>query len=165
MTSSLRRRACGSWRANAVGGLWSAGHLELLNHRLRAFTGGMSPVVSLAWLAAAFFFWLVLELKRQVVRERHKAPWPLGDDFAPALAGARRHAQRLSYLLKKTVPRGYGALAAVIVAAPGVMLFARLQPIGESRLYGRIFVVLCTISTRCGWWHTCAKSSCSCVIR
>nr|MDP9121450.1 hypothetical protein [Acidobacteriota bacterium] len=133
-----------TWAAFAY---WSLGSPELLHRRVRAFAGGLSPVVSLAWLALAFFFWLAVELRRQLVRERHKVPWPFGDDPEPALAGTRVQAQRLSRLLKRTFPRGYRLAAFLIVGAPALVLLARVQPIGESRHYGWIFVVLCAIAS------------------
>jgi len=126
---------------------WSIDDPALFYLRARAFTGGVSPLVSLAWFAVACFFWLVVELKRQWVRRRHQVPWPLARYHDPALAGCRDRAERIEKLLAATFPPSSGAWLAMlaVVAPPVVFLLTRMQPIAESRVYGVAFVLIAAV--------------------
>jgi hypothetical protein len=114
--------------------------------RARAFAAGLSPLVPLAWLTAAAFFWAVVELKRRLVGVRHRAAWPLRYHPEPAFAGCDNEVWKLDKLLERTWPssRRYQIAILAIVAAPIVFLSYRLQPIGESRHYG--WFVLCLVA-------------------
>jgi hypothetical protein len=123
------------WRAtNAV----DAGLLYL---RARAFSGGDSPLVSLAWLAAACFFWLVVELKRQGLFERHSVQWPLRYFADPGLQGFEQQSDIENLLRTAVASNGKSWLIiAFLVGPPTLFLVTRLQPIGESRWYGLVFL-------------------------
>lgn len=124
--------------------LWRADEEGLFFIRARAFTGGVSPVVSLGWLAAACFFWLVVELKRQWVRRRHQMPWPLQHLQDPLLGGCNARAARIDNLLLATLTRTrvFWLAALAVVGSAAAFLWTRMQPIAESRTYGRVFLLL-----------------------
>jgi hypothetical protein len=124
--------------------LWRVDDFELFFLRVRAFTGGLSPLVSLAWLAGACFLWLVVELKRQWVARRHQVPWPLEPFHDPALGGCKARADKIDKLLQAAIPpgRGYWIVTLALVAPPALFLWTRIQPIAESRCYGRVFLLL-----------------------
>ena len=126
--------------------LWRVDADGLFYQRAIAFSGGVSPLTSLAWFAEAAFFWLVVELKRQVLRERHKADWPLARYDDPALASCYEKAGKIGRLLRTALPRDQPAwLAVAVIIAPAfAFLWSRVQPIGESRLFGRVFLLLGT---------------------
>jgi hypothetical protein len=124
--------------------LWRADEEGLFFIRARAFTGGFSPVVSMGWLAVACFFWLVVELKRQWVRRRHQVPWPLEHLEDPALGGCQARAAKIDTLLQASLShtRVFWLAMLVVVVPPAIFLCARIQPIAESRSYGRVFLLL-----------------------
>jgi hypothetical protein len=124
--------------------LWRADEEGLFFIRARAFTGGVSPLVSLGWFGAACFFWLVIELKRQWVRRRHQVPWPLEQLQDPVLGGCNKHAARIDELLQATLShrRGPWLATLALVGPPAAFLWERMQPIAESRAYGRVFLLL-----------------------
>ncbi|HEV3075771.1 MAG TPA: hypothetical protein VHB47_15220 [Thermoanaerobaculia bacterium] len=126
--------------------LWRADAEGLFYMRARAFTGGVSPIVSLGWFAAACFFWLVVELKRQWVRRRHQVPWPLEHFHDPFLGGFNVKAARIDSLLRASIPPSALCWLATlaIVTPPALFLCTRMQPIAESRCYGLVFLVLTT---------------------
>lgn len=128
----------------AVFALWQADADGLFYMRTRDFTGGVSPLVSLAWFAAACFFWLVVELKRQWVRRRHQVRWPLEYFFDPVLGGCDEQAAKIDELLQATLPpgRGFWFATLAVVGPPAVFLGTRMQPIAESRCYGLVFLLL-----------------------
>ncbi len=129
---------------SAVFGLWQADAEGLFFIRARAFTGGVSPLVSLAWFGAACFFWLVAELKRQWVRRRHQVPWPLQHLGDPVLRGCNARAARIDEVLRGPLsPSGGLKLAALaVVMPPAIFLCTRIQPIAESSWYGVAFLCL-----------------------
>jgi hypothetical protein len=124
--------------------LWRADEEGLFFIRARAFTGGVSPLVSLGWFGAACFFWLVVELKRQWVRRRHQVPWPLEHLQDPVLAGCNARAARIDTLLQASLShtRGFWWATLAVVGPPAIFLWTRIQPIAESRPYGRVFLLL-----------------------
>lgn len=126
--------------------LWRVDDDGLFYQRAIAFSGGVSPLTSLAWFAEAAFFWLVVELKRQVLRERHKADWPLARYDDPALASCYKKASKIGRILRTALPRDKPAwLAVAVIIAPAfAFLWSRVQPIGESRTFGRVFLLLGT---------------------
>ncbi|HEY6321448.1 MAG TPA: hypothetical protein VJA16_07815 [Thermoanaerobaculia bacterium] len=152
------------WQVGGPGfaGLRDAAGLFYL--RARVFSGGISPVIPLAWLAAACFFWLVVELQRQWVRRRHdpsspdsssgapslelkaepEATWPLRHYSDPAFKSCQVGSERIGSWLRPTLPPGRGKWLAIlaIVGPPITFLWPRIQPIGETRAYGLVFLVL-----------------------
>jgi hypothetical protein len=123
--------------------LWRPDAGGLFYLRARAFAGGLSPLVSLAWIAAAVGIWLAVEIKRQLLLKRHDARWPLGTWSEPALAGCAAETAEVARLLRGTFPwSGRHCLAVLaLVVPPLISLWARIQPIGESRCYGQLFIV------------------------
>jgi hypothetical protein len=81
--------------------IWSFGHFSIFYHRVRAFNSGASPLVSLAWLAAALFTWLVLEMKRRLVWKRWTATFLFADCRIPSMPGSAPRKARISGLLGK----------------------------------------------------------------
>jgi hypothetical protein len=115
----------------------------LFYQRASAFSGGVSPLVSLAWYAEAAFLWLVVELKRQMVRERHRAGWPLAAYDEPALASLDKKASEIGTILETALPHDRSRWAVVIIVGPAsFFLWIRMQPIAESRAFGQAFLVL-----------------------
>ncbi len=131
----------------AVFWLWRVDDGGLFYLRARAFSGGISPLISLAWLGAAGFLWLVVELKRQWVLRRHEVRWPLICCPEPVLEGCAESAQQIDRWMRPTVPPGRWIWLAIlaIVAPPIVFLATRMQPIGESRRYGLVFLALAAV--------------------
>jgi len=132
---------------SAVFVLWRADLGGLFYMRARTFTGGVSPLVSLGWLGAACFFWLVVELKRQWVRRRHQVAWPLEHFRDPVLGGCKARADMIDKLLQATLPpwrsfQGLWFAALAVVVPPAFFLGTRMQPIAESRCYGLVFLSL-----------------------
>jgi hypothetical protein len=129
--------AFATWRPEAEG---------LFYMRARAFTGGVSPLVSLAWFGAACFFWLFVELNRQWVRRRHRVPWPL-HLHDPVLVGCGSRAERIDTLLQGPLPRDWFSRSATlaVVAPPAFFLATRIQPIAEGRCYGLVFLGLTAV--------------------
>jgi hypothetical protein len=128
----------------AVLALWQVDAAGLFYYRARAFSGGITPLVSLAWLGAACFFWLVVELKRQWVRRRHEVTWPLIHLSDPVLDDCRARAIEIHQRLRPTLPPDGMIWLTIlaIVVPPVAFLWSRMQPIGESRRYGLVFLVL-----------------------
>jgi hypothetical protein len=138
----------GGNRSHLGSALVTAGAISF-HLRARAFAAGLSPLVPLAWLTAAAFFWAVVELKRHLVGVRHRAAWPLRYHPDPAFAGCDMEVWKLDQLLERTWPssRRYRLAMLAVVAAPIVFLWTRLQPIGESRGYGRIVLFLVAMTS------------------
>jgi hypothetical protein len=125
-------------------GLWLDADVRLFSLRASALSGGMSPLVSLGWLAAGLFLWLAVEIKRHLVRVRHDTAWPLHNRPAAFLAGCQEDAWKIDRLLRHSLPPSprWLALLLTVVGAPTAVLLYRVQPIGETRGYGCLFVVL-----------------------
>jgi hypothetical protein len=123
--------------------LWTLDADGLFYCRASAFSSGLSPLVSLGWLLAALFLWLFVEVKRQLVRERHRTPWPL--------AGGKADAWRVNRLLDRTLLPNRWCLAALVVILPSTLVISsRLQPIGERVAYGKIFLALWALASLLG---------------
>jgi hypothetical protein len=126
----------------ALSCLWTLDDSGFLAFREGRFTGGLSPLTALGWLTAGVFFWVIVELKRQLVLCKDDTSWPLWDGREPPLAGCQGAASALRAWFRPALPCGVSILAILVVLAPVVFLWNSIQPIGESRLYGRIFLVL-----------------------
>lgn len=131
--------------------LWQVEADNLFRLRARAFSGGLSPLVSLAWLLAAVLFWIFIELKRQLVRERHSTSWPFHAGCGPSFAVARPDTEKLDRILDGTLLPGWWRLVPLAVMAPPVLaIWSRIQPIGECRRYGLIFLVIWAVASALG---------------
>ena len=127
--------------------------VDLFYMRARAFSGGLSPVVGLAWLGAAGVFWLYVEVQRRLLRERILSDWPLKgleNDREPHLAGCRRDAAAIESLLHNRVPVGTRWFLGTALVGSLLLtgsLADRLQPIAENWTYGFCFLLLGEIAT------------------
>jgi hypothetical protein len=124
--------------------LWQVDGDGFFRLRARAFSSGLSPLVSLAWLLAAVVFWIFIELKRRLVRERHRTSWPFHAACDRRLSCARPAALKIDRVLDGMLPPGrWWRLAPLFVMVlPVLAAGARMQPISEHRSYGLIFLVL-----------------------
>jgi hypothetical protein len=117
---------------------WDLDDAGLFAERARSISGGLSPFVSLAWLGGAIFLWVLVELTRQLTAERHRVVWPLYDRLAVPLAGTSAKAGEIAGLLRCMVPPGWHLwLIAAIVIVPLMHLWQKMQPLAESRAYGK----------------------------
>jgi hypothetical protein len=131
--------------------LWQVDDDGFFRLRARAFSGGLSPLVSLAWLLAAVLFWVFIELKRQLVRERHRTSWPFHDRCGPPFAGSGPDAATLDGILDGTLlPGAWRFVPLALVAPPVLAIWSRIQPIGERRGYGLIFLVIWAVASALG---------------
>ena len=102
------------------------------DQRVRAFDSGLSPLVSLAWLVAALYCWVLLELQRRRLTNWQQIDWPLAEEYDPAFRGCGALLGAIRRLLAAVAPvmREPGAgksfarttLAARLPAAPSVSL-------------------------------------------
>lgn len=123
--------------------LWTPDANGLFYCRASAFSSGLSPLVSLGWLLAALFLWVFVEVKRQLVRERHESPWPLAE--------GKDEADQIKRLLHRTLlPKWWCLAAFAVIFLPALFILGRLQPIGERFAYGLIFLVLWALASLLG---------------
>jgi len=135
--------------ARALDILWMPGGYALFPPRARKFSSGLSPLVSLAWLLAALFTWCVFEINREAVRRRYRVPWPaprgrdeppLGLEDAPKRGDA--YLSPVEKRLRRFPSRKFWILFGCVFGPPVLFVLSRtMQPIAESKLYGRIFLV------------------------
>jgi hypothetical protein len=123
---------------------WSLGQPGFFYLRVRRFANGLSPFVSLGWLAGALVVWLSIELKRHQLRLRYQVPWPIpgqGDGAEPAFK-AHPAVTDIEALLTNTFPRRpeFWILVAVAVVPACALLWNITQPLADPLAYGRIFV-------------------------
>jgi len=148
---------------------WIPGGREELFYfhlRARAFASGLSPLVSLAALGGAVYAWLHFELERRRLMARQATDCPLEALDEPAVAGCGGVLREIRDLLIHTLPteRRLWALPLVAFGPPGLFLWSTLQPIGETRAYGRCFLLLFLVALALGalsffrflrlWWWT-----------
>jgi hypothetical protein len=168
MARTARMAWGAGWLAAAAGvvaALWIAllgwfipGEIEYFELRSRVFSSGLSPIISLGWLVAALSVWVLLELKRRGLIAWQQVDWPLTDSWDPALRGSHAVAERLERLVCRTLPSSWrfrAGMAALLAAALG-LVWANVQPIGETPAYARIFLLALVASTVLGmvsWWR------------
>ena len=123
--------------------------MQLFYLRVRAFSSGLSPLVSLAVSGGAIYFWIWSELKRRRLMVRLASDCPLESLGDPAVKGYEPMMRALRHLLTRTWPRRLAAgetppwvLPALAFAPPVVLLWGAVQPIGEARPFGRLFILL-----------------------
>jgi len=113
------------------------------DQRIRSFDSGLSPLVSLAWLAAALFLWALLELHRRRLTNWQQIDWPLAAEYDPAFQGCEVILGAIRWLLAAGLPRRTWsriALAGVPVAFLG-LTWNRMQPAAEAPQFGRLLLV------------------------
>jgi hypothetical protein len=114
------------------------------HQRVRAFASGLSPLVSLAWLVAAFYLWALVELKRRRLTAWQRIDWPMKETFEPALRGCSRLLDTVCWLLVRTLPRSWWrrlTLAAGFGVA-SALIWQRMQPAVEPPEVGRLMLLL-----------------------
>jgi hypothetical protein len=149
------------WLAAAIGALAAVelallscfipGEVEYFHLRARVLSSGLSPIVPLGWLMISSFVWVLLELKRRRLIAWQDVKWPVPDSWDPALSRCSVVTDSLRELIGTTVPRGKGFwIAAAAALAPPLYLIWGVQPIGESRVYARFFLILLLLSLLLG---------------
>ncbi|HEY4565310.1 MAG TPA: hypothetical protein VIJ36_20195, partial [Thermoanaerobaculia bacterium] len=125
------------------------GQTQLFYLRARSFSSGLSPLLPLAALGGAIYFWLWSELKRRRLMVRLAADCPLESLYDPAVTGSAPILRSLRGLLTRTFPRRATPhemppwVLPVIVFVPAVILLgSSVQPIGEAPPFGRLFIFL-----------------------
>ncbi len=111
--------------------------------RARALASGLSPLVALSAVGGAVYVWLRSELLRRRLMARLATDCPLEALADPALAGSLPIVESFHELLACTFPRGFHAWALPLVAfvPPVYLLWWTVQPIGETKAFGRLFVL------------------------
>ena len=122
---------------------------QLFYLRVRAFSSGLSPLVPLGVVGSAVYFWIWSELKRRRLLVRMASDCPLESLGDPAVKGSAPMMQALRQLLTRTWPRRLAAgetppwvLPVAAFVPPAVLLWGSVQPIGEARPFGRLFILL-----------------------
>jgi hypothetical protein len=129
-----------------VRGIWEllvpGTQIQFFHLRARALASGLSPLVSLSAVGGAVYFWLRSELLRRRLMVRLATDCPLEALADPALAGSLPILESFHDLLARTFPRGLRAWVLPLVAfgPPVYLLWWTVQPIGEPKGYGRLFV-------------------------
>ncbi|MFL6260027.1 MAG: hypothetical protein ACJ76Y_09970 [Thermoanaerobaculia bacterium] len=123
--------------------------MQLFYLRVRAFSSGLSPLVPLGVVAGAIYFWIWSELKRRRLMVRLASDCPLESLGDPAVKGYEPMMRALRHLLARTWPRRLAAgetppwlLPAIAFVPPVILLWGTVQPIGEARPFGRLFILL-----------------------
>nr|MDP9120775.1 hypothetical protein [Acidobacteriota bacterium] len=114
------------------------------DQRVRAFASGLSPLVALAWLLAALYLWVLLELKRRRLTTWQRLDWPIAEACDPAFQGCPTLLGAVRWLLTTTVPSsGWRLLAlAALILAPLGLTWQRMQPVVETPAFGHLMLVL-----------------------
>jgi hypothetical protein len=123
--------------------------MQLFYLRVRALSSGLSPLVPLGLVGGAIYFWIWSELKRRRLLVRLASDCPLESLGDPAVKGYTPMMRALRQLLTRTWPRRLAAgetppwvLPLIAFVPPALLLWGTVQPIGEARPFGRLFVLL-----------------------
>jgi hypothetical protein len=129
--------------------------IEFFQLRARAYSSGLSPIVSLTLLGGAGLVWVLCELRRRVLFERQNTFGFALDVLCSSersLQGCSKRLKNVSGLLRKVFPRGESPgerpwILPLSVFLPFVvMLWGTLQPITDTKNYGRLFLVLVVVT-------------------
>jgi hypothetical protein len=122
--------------------------IQFFHLRARALASGLSPLVSLSAVGGSIYVWLRGELLRRRLMARLATDCPLEALSDPALAGSLPIVESFRELLARTFPRGLRAWALPLVAfgPPVFLLWWTVQPIGETKAYGRLFVLFLAVA-------------------
>jgi hypothetical protein len=128
------------------------GQVEYFHLRARAFSSGLSPLVSLAAVGGAVYAWILWELKRRRLIARQSTDCPVENLGDPAVAGVDPILKAVRALLIRTFPEDwrFWFLPAVAFLPPVFLLWATVQPVGEARGYGRLFILFVTLALSLG---------------
>jgi hypothetical protein len=109
--------------------------------RAGTFGSGLSPLLSLALLAAAVFTWSAVELKRRQLIVIHDLRWPLRSLSDPELAATAARSETLRNALLAHLPgAGFWIGLGLFFLLPLPRLCGAIQPIVERKAYGIVFV-------------------------
>ncbi|MFY9826433.1 MAG: hypothetical protein WAM82_34035, partial [Thermoanaerobaculia bacterium] len=124
------------------------GQSELFHLRARAFSSGLSPLVSLAVLGFAVYLWLLWELKRRRLMARQATDCPVETLGDPAVFGSGPALAVIHDLLTHTFPRDrrLWLLPAVAFLPPLSLLWSTVQPVAETKGYGRLFLLFLVLA-------------------
>ncbi|HKI06720.1 MAG TPA: hypothetical protein VKK31_32380 [Thermoanaerobaculia bacterium] len=125
-----------------------AGQVELFHLRARAFSSGLSPLVSLAAVGCAIYAWLLWELKRRRLMARQATDCPLPALGDPAVEGCEPILKAIRELLIRTFPmdRRFWLLPAIAFIPPVSLLWTTVQPVTETHGYGRLFILFLALA-------------------
>lgn len=128
------------------------GQVEYFHLRARAFSSGLSPLVSLAAVGGAVYAWILWELKRRRLIARQSTDCPVENLGDPAVTGVDPILKAVRALLIRTFPEDwrFWFLPAVAFLPPVFLLWATVQPVGEARGYGRLFILFVTLALSLG---------------
>jgi hypothetical protein len=124
------------------------GQVELFHLRARAFSSGLSPLVSLAALGGAVYAWVLWELARRRLMARQATDCPLESLGDPAVSGSETVLGQIRDLLIRTFPkdRRLWLLPAVAFLPPASLLWSTVQPVAETHGYGRLFILFLVLA-------------------
>ncbi len=124
------------------------GQVELFHLRARAFSSGLSPLVSLAALGGAVYAWVLWELTRRRLMARQATDCPLEALGDPAVSGLEAVLGQIRDLLIRTFPvdRRLWLLPVVAFLPPASLLWSTVQPVAETHGYGRLFILFLVLA-------------------
>jgi hypothetical protein len=118
--------------------------VELFQLRVRTLGSGLSPLLSLALLLGALFVWILCELRRRWLVQRQSADCPLYTLREGSFAGCDEILKTLHAWMDPIFPRKrwpWIFLTSLLIP-PLVLLWGTMQPIVDTKAYGRVFLVL-----------------------
>jgi hypothetical protein len=124
------------------------GQVELFHLRARAFSSGLSPLISLAAVGAAIYSWLLWELKRRRLMARQATDCPLPALNDPTVEGCQPILTEIRELLIRTFPRDRRLWLLPVVAfiPPVGLLWTTVQPVTETHGYGRLCILFLALA-------------------
>ena len=124
------------------------GQVELFYLRARAFSSGLSPLVALAAVGWSVFVWILWELKRRRLMARQATDCPLEALGDPAISGSAPALAKIHDLLCHTLPtdRRLWLLPALAFLPPLSLLWSNVQPVAETKGFGRLFVLFLALA-------------------
>lgn len=133
----------GIWRLCVPGD-----QIQLFHLRARALASGLSPLIPLSLVGGAIYLWLWNELSRRRLMARLAIDCPLDALCDPALSGCAPLVQSFRGLLTRTFPE-WGKvwlLPAIAFLPPIILLWGTVQPIGEAKGFGRLFILFLALA-------------------
>jgi|GEM_PF-1430493 len=135
----------------AVGTRWicmPGDQVELFHLRARAFSSGLSPLISLAAVGGGIYTWTLWELKRRWLMVRQVTDCSISNLDDPATAGSSKPIDEIKDLTEHTLPCGRKLWLAPAVAflPPLLFLWFSVQPVAETQWYGRLFILFLTVA-------------------
>jgi hypothetical protein len=147
----------------AIRFLWLRGGESFFLRRAFTFSSGLSPLVSLAWLAGSMYLWAFVELRRERMQARQVVEWP-GPNEGPTIQAferCRSLADELRNLLDGPWPWWTGRrswwvpLLPFLLSLPLLIVLRTIHPIAEPRIYGCIFLFLLVLTFYLGGYSFC----------